>query len=1269
MDLFMSSTITSLVAPAETLELKIINRREEEDFNRALKIIIEGAEDDQKVDLSSLQIPHHADSLLDEIYEPGRVLLKKMVQTADFLELHKTVAAFDNKTSVRVNARGGLDVRRYSDWISLKDEVRYFPDLEHPLSLIGEIAKVAGGYIYFNDHISVEQWLNFQQFTIPKTVSDVKHLIKFLDFDLPDAPPSGNYWQTISGPENSPLLLSMEERERVMVLTREAFKHPHEILEELARSVIAGKTIQQVEAGADYLLDQILETELASEWGHEYLVAVEWYGTQEGQSVLKEHVQSLLLAAVILGFDSTAGQTRNQIAGYDLYQPGNVDRSPHAVRADLEDHLTGLNKGAGLATPLASFILLAGVAPEFLVRDLPESLMLGSPAWVTLSQAVALAELNDPGSSRMMTYTQLLDFAALELVTAEFALLHSVVTMNPIINWASINGVISADAYGNYNEHTLKSATEAFNKYINHLNNVIDALTTPLPSRRALALSQLQKELPGCDFLEKKILTQVVGSGFYMGHGSSQKMSMVELHMSDDLALGQWDRRGTSIYTSYPQVKMLYPVIELLEPAFNAYYKKLQAGVVTNIKLALSQLPEQDRILLQASEVSFYTIRESVATLQTSSGSTGLVGVNTKPAQRKESQQNKDAATCRYGVVMCATYKGRVSCYEVFTLRGECRKNTRLGRILVDSGKINSPSRVEFDGNMTDLTPAVSPFHLPIDFAAYSQGVEPQHDISSNVVIEKLGVLPAPLISPILRSSTYQSFCSGQFESIARFIFKHRPFATYEELYRNAEGRTALELDREKGERLETFIIDLIVPFKKCIEDLSSDDKTRQAEGVFGCVIDGLAVLGGVIGVVGKFASATAKTASLASKVAHLARIGASATFSILNPLDGTPQLLFGGANLLKKGVLKLSKQGAVALENATFQLQRLTGRAQSYDLLKAASRQDVGQGTWRSLGNSSEAASIWAIRDKHQWYAINLRTGEPWGPALKNFRVTNDFVRLPGLHRVLPKSYARTVITNALPIASRKIDFAIDVLGKRIDDRDSKFVLKAFFGSDSNELTEWFREGLVVMKEDLKTVAISNFMIDGSSAGDVMGGLYPKRYRAWQAATKADQAHEQFIVFYADQLNHYYRHVKYDDSRIADILVHEMSHGGPGTLDFFYTDKSLGKTLLLGDTEVSELLNLAKGSEYVDASSRLAGKDVGVLLHPPEGDIVPFFDEAPGLLNADSQALVTSLLSQSVTNSPAFQANIAHLRAALKGTANKRITGPVRVNLGQSVK
>ncbi|MHC8381480.1 hypothetical protein [Pseudomonas sp. LB3P14] len=62
----MSSIITSPTPTPDSFELAKINRGDKEDFNRALEIIIKNAEDNQHVDLSSLQIPHRTGTLFDD---------------------------------------------------------------------------------------------------------------------------------------------------------------------------------------------------------------------------------------------------------------------------------------------------------------------------------------------------------------------------------------------------------------------------------------------------------------------------------------------------------------------------------------------------------------------------------------------------------------------------------------------------------------------------------------------------------------------------------------------------------------------------------------------------------------------------------------------------------------------------------------------------------------------------------------------------------------------------------------------------------------------------------------------------------------------------------------------------------------------------------------------------------------------------------------------------------------------------------------------------
>ncbi|MFJ2362392.1 hypothetical protein ACIPIN_01510 [Pseudomonas sp. NPDC087697] len=185
------------------------------------------------------------------------------------------------------------------------------------------------------------------------------------------------------------------------------------------------------------------------------------------------------------------------------------------------------------------------------------------------------------------------------------------------------------------------------------------------------------------------------------------------------------------------------------------------------------------------------------------------------------------------------------------------------------------------------------------------------------------------------------------------------------------------------------------------------------------------------------------------------------------------------------------------------------------------------------------------------------------------------------------------------------------------------------------------------------------------------MGGLYTNRYKAWQAATKADGVHEKFIQFDPASLNNYYRHSKFDDGRIGDLMNHELSHGRQGTQDFIYADISHIDKSTPGSTDISQLLNLGKGPEFVDFSgtNRFRGADLDKLRNPPLGEgtaIWSFLDEAPGMLNADSQSVVISLMSQAKTNAPAFRKNLATLRQALNQAHGKSLTRPVRLALGQ---
>ncbi|WP_148050421.1 hypothetical protein [Pseudomonas brassicacearum] len=1246
--------------------------------------------DNLKVDWNQSNIPLIGGSSLHEAHEPGVVMMARMIVKPAFISICEQLGLTEKCS--RVESSGQILSLRKRRWENITEWVKRDPDLDNDLRVIADIAATTGGLVDQIGFTGITHWLGFHEYNVPETIAQTKNLIRFMEMAPPSSPALGTYWEILTAAQNMPLSLTASQRQHIRTLYSDYLQDSKKLLDHLQQKLFGNQPFKPSRSEIDDVLEMLLSGYESHSLSRAIIDELGWYGSEPGQTASDEYLQQVMVTAILLDLHPEIGEETSgkHVAGYDIYSPENVEKSLSTVHSELERHLIDNLKVSSATAPLASHLLLAGIAPEFLVKDLPESLLLGSIDWVTLRRAVALAELNAPGSSRLMTYSQILEFVEIDPVNKQLELLHSLTTLDPILDWALINGIVSADAVNQPDTNTSAKAVLAYEQYIAVYAHTAHVLSTPLPTRKDVALEVLKTFVPECDFLEKEIifhknvhsdskfnllLPGALLDNLLFSDSSYLAMSLVELYMSHDLVSDTWDRaNATSIYKTFPKLSTLHPVKEVFSDNFDTLYNDFKNAFVENIKLFLSSVPYEDRVSFQCGDVSFYTIRHSVAVENNSSAnSVGLSHIGTQRPVLMENQRDKDAATGRYGVVMCSYYQGKVSCYEVFTLQRQYRKNNDLARLIVESGTYHAPSRLAFTGNPQAYSKPVTPLNLPIDVECYTLGVAPREGISSTAVIEKLGVLPTAAPSDKSQRSAYQSYHHNkQLGAIARFIETHRPLATYEELKHQAWGQTKLELEREQINKGRQIAFNILVPFKACIEDILSDDTERQSEGALACTLEAATLIFVVIAAAGKIASIATKSISAASKAASMARVGLTLGVSVLNPLDGVPQLLYGGAKLLKRGALRLGKYGLEAMDTATFQLRRLTGSAQSYDLIKAANRTDTVRGTIRTLGDSGSDVVVWATRENNQFYALNTTYRDLRGGILKEFRISDDLLHVPLLGKVVPKSYAKTIIASGIPIGNRKVDFAIEALNKSVIDSDSKFLLKAFFGSDSNDVTEWFLNGLNSIKEDYKKLSTRNIAIESLGDKNVMGGLYTNRYKAWQAATTADGVHEKFIQFDPASLNNYYRHSKYDNSRIGDLMNHELSHGRQGTQDFIYADISHIDKGNPGSTEISQLLNLGKGPDFVDFSgtNRFRGADLNKLRNPPIGEdagtIWSFLDEAPGMLNADSQSTVISLLSQAKTNPPAFRKNLRALREALNQANGKRITGPVRLGLGQ---
>ncbi|VVO10535.1 hypothetical protein PS718_03394 [Pseudomonas fluorescens] len=1293
---YNSAVTSSFFNAGKTLDID-----EQNNVLAAVKALIENRADDEDLDLSKLLVSKVHGSTFDQAYEPAQIALQKLTEKRAFLLLddryifsRTTVFQIDTNGRLRgldddfwldLDKASGLIEPADRDWFDTSNDSLVTTYLRDDLHMLAECAANLGGYVFTGEFISVGQWLQFHRYDLPATVMKARQLIAQFSFKLPSSPPLGNYHGLIFPQKNSAFRLTDADREAIIGLIKETTRGAMTLLQHLIPhknfSVNAAAARRQ---HAGIFLEQLLRSPKSLSFGTQLHARLNWHlegGESDGARL---HIMQLVVAALIIDLVPNSEKHDAIVAGFDLYDPDYVYLNPTDVVEKLEQHLLKHTIVDVHSVQLAAHLLLSGTAPEFLINDTPAELTLGKPGWVVISQAVAAIELAAPGTSRLMNYAEIKAFAELDPTSHEQYELQEITSALPVINWAVMNNLVTYSPQKDYSHETVIEAAIYFQRYVEALHLSEKDLSTAAPDRSKLLLETLSKVLVPGEYLEHKAFIikyeeavnernwmemvasltlggQVIEtvdrlsdrqdwSGVSVSAVRRLRLSILDLYMSGDLIEnGELTKRFRAVKNfsapkgAFQRLKELEPAALIFDRAFNKYYEELQAGLTSLIKFAICGLPSRHRHSLTNGYVSIYTVRETANPINAF----------------EETQNHRDAKKGRFGVILCTQSAGKTHCYELFTLRGLCRERPELADMLRATGTIRQNSELSYTGKKSDFRKKTPDHVWPLDFNAYATGAEPENDVTSTVVVEKLwqGHLQANDVGQVAL------FFSPALEKLADLLLTYHPVLTREAMYASLNQPSALEQIRQHNTAVDTFLVDLIVPFKKCIEDIQSGDAPRVSEGIGGCILDGLAIVGLLIGLGTTVASIVAKTASTTAKAFSIAKATLRFAAAVVNPLDSVPDLAKNGARLIKRGALVLSQRSSHALETASRQIHRLTGRAQSYDVVKLADRSDIAHGTFRPL-DTPDLVSSWAVRGVDNWYALNPLTRSPWGPPLRPLKIDRDFIRVPGLHRLLPKSYARTLINNALPIASRKIDLAISAL-KRTNDIDRQLIFKAFFGSASDDVIEAYLDGLKIMREDLEIIEMSNIHLDTTKASSAMAGLYPQRYRAWQAATRSDQLHEQFIVIFTDPLNNFYRQKKYDDSRIADVLLHEMSHGGPATKDFFYADHGRRISQAKNDTEVSGLLNLALGREHVDHTSRLAGEDIGMLVHPPSADNFQFIDDAPGLLNADSHATVTSLLSQSVTNPTAYQANLTALASATK-PGQGRVDTAVWLSLGQ---
>ncbi|KJZ38853.1 hypothetical protein [Pseudomonas fluorescens] len=1257
------NSYSSVIATEESQRRLKADEAERQQVLELLKEALEAQSEEAVFTWQGYEFGLKEGSSLYEIHMPGRVIWRKLSENLFVFDTLRENRPKDSD-SIRVTANGTIELYRDASqrWEEIHVNAHELTGVPGKLRDLGDIAKQAGGFIVAIDNVDVDQWLRFHDLHVPTDAAQTKNLIDVLEFD-PAVDDLGNYWSQLVADDPSLAVLSAEQRAAIRQATVKLVGANEKLLDKLYRET--GLAFVTHDNAAERIV-QLVKHPVAQAFARKLLEELDWFGAQSGQDASAQDLAQLLITAILLELYPFIGsaQVRKSIAGLDLYAPTNVERHSSVVREELQAFLHPKGSLNPVLVPLASHLLLAEIAPELLVKGVPSSLMIGSVGWVSFCRGVVLAEAVRKGASRVMTYAQIMAYADLEPVSEPLKHLRDLAMIDPIVDWALINGVVTTTELTQAEKETTERAITVFQKYVENFTHLASVYARSIPSRKDIAWAAVNKVAPDCDFLEEKIIYQLPGLG------SPSAMSMVELHMSGDLVTGNWDLRAVfpdnnpttpnlhaaltnyktptfydpsvvSIHRRYPLWRLV-PNNQEFHHQLRNYLKNLNSAVATNVKLALSHMLPFDLETFLKGKITFFTLRS--AALETSS--TRLVGPFTRETDY-ETQQNKDAVTGRFGIVMYAAHGSTVACYELFTLRGELRRNSTLGALITKAGKLQGAARTDFNGDLNAKQVPTRLESLPITLREYTHGSSDADSDSSMAIIEKLGELPAPATPTLRQQSIFKNFDHPQIIRIAEFIVNNRPIITFDEFEAVTTVPTKLERQRKEGEETAKYIVDLVVPFKKCIEDLSSGEDDKIVDGMYGCVMDAIALAGAFVGAGAKALSISAKAISTTSKAARLTKLAFVTSVSLFNPVDGVPTALFGAGKLVHKGALRFNRQAQEMLGLAQSQLHKLNGRHKTYDLVRAAKSADTtGQGTWRPLGATGETFIVVAARNNLKWYALD-RLGKPWGPKLSNFTFMAP-VRLPRSVKTLPVSYTRQFIEQSLPLARTKIENAINVLTSHDFTRERNAIIKVLMGNNSSDAFERLLNYLRLVRADFAGLSISNFFLDPLKDTHHIAAFDPNAYQQWKGAT--DKSATKFIEIYTPNLNKHFIGLGFNHDVVADDLIHEVFHGASQTDDVSYA-RDAGRNGERGQLlDVAALLNLASG--------RLPVTDEGSACHA----------SSKAFENADSLAVTTSLLSQLYTDKGSYELNMATLRGALEAKPGSAIDEPVLITLNSYI-
>ena len=765
-----------------------------------------------------------------------------------------------------------------------------------------------------DETVSVAQFITAHGWKLPTTQEELANLTSTLKEPPLQSPPHGNFGGGLSWP----IALNTQQQQEVRLETKKLLENHLPGFERVLVNTNIFDCLTEDEhwRQADVsdprsVLAQIINTPEARARG--LLLQNKFEAAPSATSIDDWLLTSMALAIEEKVNDPSPG--KHKIAGYDLSQSSHWGKPLSSIKEGLTQHLidTQSVQFANMA-PVAAFMLLSRKAPEVLVKDIPDGVTYGSHTWVAFKTAVDRIEAQAPGKTSMMNFAQVMLHADKPPITEAGERIEDIAKEEAIIIWGVCNGMVGKkDLYMPDEVVTIK---HAYNARLNLLMDATDTRNQALPDRKAMALEQLRNIYGNSTNFEKKVIYQrhinpsIAGGGGENDFADAGPYSLLDLWVSGEYAsrFKIWQSKDSSISVN-PMIASTQPTnATVYENKLSEHATALSQSIETQIKLVISNLPLEDRKIIEHGEISLFRHMD--------------VTTNTAKILSRVPDKNKP-------LLLNVNHKGVYSTYEIDFQTGSFVKRPEQGKVKIVTLVPPPGGYTMIDVKATDVAQIILEPNTP--------GLTPLRERNNE--------------SPL------NSFGSDRTQFIASAVLKH---AEIKDAIKDVEGSTTTFDTERPPTRQALKFFARTIPLVTSIESFIKGDNTAGIRDlvmdVLGFIVPGLPA-GKAASAVAKGLSTTSRALIIASKVAKAVLISASPTDlatglgrSVISAGKAIRHVGNLAINLLKRGehitdLFKLAKNsdiahGSIKLANRsdevipiTAKFEPTTGKWHAYDV------------------------------------------------------------------------------------------------------------------------------------------------------------------------------------------------------------------------------------------------------------------------------------------------------------------------------------------------